>query len=102
MFRTTYARNILDFRALLMLWKMFSSLEQLHYLIRARGIRGMDDPMLTVVATIQERLDPLLGRKDLPAIYDALPALDADEAYIIRGYLMKTEKLLDCSPGILF
>ncbi len=88
--------------ALLMLWKMFSSLEQLHYLIRARGIRGMDDPMLAVVATIQERLDPLLGRKDLPAIYDALPALDADEAYIIRGYLMKTEKLLDCSPGILF
>ena len=85
-----------------MLWKMFSSLEQLHYLIRARGIWGMDDPMLAVVASIQERLDPVLGRKDLPDLYDALPGLEADEAYIIRGYLMKTEKLLDCSPCILF
>ena len=81
--------------ALLILWKMFSELEQIHYLVRVKSIQSDEtDSVLSLISAIQKDLYPIIRDDDFPELFSKLKLQRQDIAYVIGKYLENAEKLL--------
>ena len=81
--------------ALLILWKMFSELEQIHYLVRVKSVQSEEiDSVLSLISAIQKDLYPIIRDDDFPELFSKLKLQRQDIAYAIGKYLENAEKLL--------
>ncbi len=88
--------------AIVILWHMFSELEQIHYLVRIKSIRSDENSqILSLITAIQKDLYPIIRCEDFPSLYDVIHLQRPDIAYVIGEYLKNAERLLqyrDCIP----
>ena len=88
--------------ALLVLWHMFSELEQIHYLVRIKSIEKEENGQIyDLITAIQKDLYPIIRYEDFPSLRAELHLHRRDIAYMIGEYLRNAERLLgyrDCIP----
>ena len=89
--------------AMIILWHMFSELEQIHYLVRIKSIQSSEvDQMLSLITAIQKDLYPIIRGEDFPELLDKIHLQRGDIAYVLKGYLRNAEKLLEYRDVIPF
>ena len=89
--------------ALLILWHMFSELEQMHYLVRTKSI-GLEenDAFLRMIDAIPEELYPIIARENFPRLEEELHYQNPDVTYVLTEYLKHAKMLLKYKGSIPF
>ena len=81
--------------ALMILWDMFSQLEQIHYLVRIKSVQEEEtEQMFHLITAIQKDLYPIIRYEDFPSLHEEIRLQRRDIAYVIDSYLRNAEKLL--------
>ena len=89
--------------AMIILWHMFSELEQIHYLVRIKSVQSSEtDQILSLITAIQKDLYPIIRGEDFPDLLDKIHLQRTDIAYVIKGYLRNAERLLEYKEAIPF
>ena len=88
---------------MIILWHMFSELEQIHYLVRIKSVQSSEtDQILSLITAIQKDLYPIIRGEDFPDLLDKIHLQRTDIAYVIKGYLRNAERLLEYKEAIPF
>ena len=89
--------------ALLILWHMFSELEQMHYLVRTKSI-GLEEnaAFLRMIDAIQEELYPIIALENFPRLEEELHYQNPDVTYVLTEYLKHAKMLLKYKGSIPF
>lgn len=89
--------------AMIILWHMFSELEQIHYLVRIKSIQSSEtDQIISLITAIQKDLYPIIRGEDFPELLDKIHLQRSDIAYVLKGYLRNAERLLEYKAVIPF
>ena len=88
---------------LLTLWHMFSELEQMHYMVRAKRVDPEEKPaILDLISAIQKDLYPIIRYQDFTPLKEQIHCRDKDLAYLLHEYLGHAESLLQYKACIPF
>lgn len=97
-----HARKELE-AALIILWHMFSELEQVHFLIRTNSVRSQEVPrFLQMIDFIQEELYPIISGENFPQLKKELTYREPEVTYVLQEYLKHAEELLGYQAAIPF
>lgn len=87
---------------MLILWHMFSELEQMHYLVRIKNFdREEKEALIRVICAVQEDLYPIISYENIASLRKELPEQEKEITYVLTAYLKHAEALLgyrDCIP----
>ncbi|MFC0699030.1 FUSC family protein [Anaerostipes butyraticus] len=87
---------------MLILWHMFSELEQMHYLVRTKHLqREEKEALIRVICAVQEDLYPIISYENIVSLRKELPEQEREIGYVLTAYLKHAELLLnyrDCIP----
>lgn len=88
---------------LLILWHMFSELEQMHYLVRTRHFTRVEkEAMIRVICAVQEDLYPIIAGENIPALRKELRDQEEEISWVMAEYLKHAESLLQYRTSIPF
>ena len=89
--------------AMIILWHMFSELEQIHYLVRIKSIQSSETGQIQdLLIAIQKDLYPIIRGEDFPDLMRMIHLQRPDIAYVMNGYLRNAERLLEYRDAIPF
>lgn len=87
---------------LLILWHMFSELEQMHYLVRIKEFsREEQMALVKLICAVQEDLYPIIAYDNLRILQAELKDQEEEVVYVLIEYLKRAESLLqyqECIP----
>ena len=88
---------------LLILWHMFSELEQMHYLVRTRHFTRVEkEALIRVICAVQEDLYPIIAGENIPALREELRDQEEEISWVMAEYLKHAESLLQYRTSIPF
>ncbi len=89
-------------KVLLILWHMFSELEQIHYLVRTESIAYDEyEDVHRLINAIQKKLYPIIDYKDFTELKEQISFKEPEVEYVFKEYLSNAESLLNykwCIP----
>ena len=89
--------------AMIILWHMFSELEQIHYLVRIKSIQSSETGQIQdLIIAIQKDFYPIIRGEDFPDLMRMIHLQRPDIAYVMNGYLRNAERLLEYRDAIPF
>ena len=88
---------------MLILWQMFSELEQIHYLVRIRSVQsGETERVLSLIAARQKDIYPVIRAEDLERVAREAQLQRSDISYVLSQYIANARLLLDYREDIPF
>ncbi len=88
---------------LLILWHMFSELEQIHYLVRTKSLDKKEkEELLDLIDAIQKDLYPIIRDEDFPPLLEKLHFQRKDFSFVLNQYLAHSKELLAYKAYIPF